>query len=125
MALEDVIARFCNVTENADVTLESAPVLGATPVTCVTPVSDEAAAKTDSEPPSSLRWLWAQGCTDATRKEVEHLMQYLPLDRADRARALRAYVLLWLEVAEATPLLQQQQGAGRKAANTAIREGNL
>lgn len=126
MALEDVIARLSNRSNQCEkpvVTAEAAKTLAVTAVTTVTAVSEDTEAKTET--PGSLRWLWELGCTDAGPEEVQHLMRYLPREPAERKRVLVAYVAEWLAVAETTPLPHQKQGAGRKAANIALREGTL
>jgi hypothetical protein len=70
MTLEDVITRFCNacnVNKSADVTRETAPDKGVTPVTPVTPVTsalDNPEAKSGDGPVATLEWLESQGCQD-------------------------------------------------------------
>lgn len=126
MALEDVIARLSNQSNQPEktlVTAEAAKTLAVTRVTTVTSNSVEAEPKTET--PGTLRWLRELGCTDAGPEEVQHLMRYLPREPAERKRVLVAYVAEWLAAAETTPLPHQKQGAGRKAANTALREGTL
>jgi hypothetical protein len=126
MPLEDVIARFCNagnVIEHPDVTPDIAPALAVTHATSVTPTPVDTEAKT--EPPGSLRWLRERGCTDAGPEEVQHLLRHLPLEPSARERVLRSYVDKWLEVADIVQLPHQKQGAGRRAANMALREGKL
>jgi hypothetical protein len=125
MALEDVIARFCNgcnATHKTDVTREAAPALAVTPVTSVTPVFEhgEGAVR-----PGSLRWLRAQGCISAGPEEVQHLLRWLPRYSPARQEALTAYVRTWLEAAETEPAPHRRDNTGRRAANTALRQGRL
>lgn len=126
MALEDVIARFCNArnaTGEADVTPEAAPALAVTPVTPVTPVSDKAEGETAKL--GSQQWLHDQGCTGADPAEVQHLLRCLPRLLPAHQEALAAYVDAWREAAETEPAPHRKENAGRRAANTALREGRL
>jgi hypothetical protein len=123
MTLEDVITRFCNacnVNKSADVTRETAPDKGVTPVTPVTSALDNPEAKSGDGPVATLEWLESQGCQDVLPPDVAHIKRHLPRGLEARKHTLLTYVETWLNAADAEPLPHRKDNAGRSAANRII-----
>jgi hypothetical protein len=124
-SLADFIRQFCNVcnvTENADVTLQPAQTLGATSVTSVTP--EKTNAEAENAPACTAEWFRAQGC-EVLRDDLAFMVGRLPTAVRSREAVLRAYAACWLAAMDQEPVSHRKENAGRLAANTALREGLL
>ena len=64
------------------------------------------------------------GC-DVLPDDLPFLQQYLPSERGPRLVAMQEYRQIWEQAAAAEPLPQKKENAGRKAANTWLRSGNV
>lgn len=129
MAVEDLLARLKagyndSVTSYATpaVTLKPLPLQPVTPVTLVTPEHRNGVLQPPKSEvvPVNSDYLRSQGA-DLLAEDLAFLYWHLPKDTLQRSICISRYLTIWLAAFDRELVVHKKQNAGRKAANSWLR----
>ena len=127
MSLDSVLVRLnagdlvTRVTppQPAGVALKPSPLLSVTPVTPATPSNIEVQKESRSLP-VTLDYFSAMG-VNLLADDLAFIRRHLPMTTAEHNTTVRGYVRRWHEAMDAEPQKHKKDNAGRRAANTWLR----